>query len=463
MKQFLTLILFFTLMLVACGSPAVETDTAVVEEQPVAESAVQPEVEEEPDTSEEPAEVDSNDSESASEPAGEVEVSESVAEDQSDEMAGATELSDELLALLPPFDPADIQETESGLRYVIIEEGEGDLPAAGDGIQAHYTGYLVNGEKFDSSRDRGTTFEFPLGQRRVIQGWDEGFALMKPGTKALLIIPPDLGYGPQGSPPAIPGGSTLVFDVELVNVLAVRKPIEVAEEDYTVTDGGLKYADLTAGEGASPQDGEVVSINFALWDSVTGEMFGNSDQNGEPLSFALGREVMFTGLEEGIRSMQVGGSRQLVLEGDALEGSGLPPVNPIIFEIELVSVAEGPPAEFAEIADDQFTTTEDGTRWADITVGDGAVLEVGQVALVEYTLWLADGQQLDSSLFNPNQEPIEFPLGLSQFPGWNDGLNGIAVGGKRQVVVPADVVGDIGFGEPQDLVFEVEVLEISGQ
>ena len=112
----------------------------------------------------------------------------------------------------------DIQTTASGLQYIVIEEGTGDKPKKGDTVKVHYTGKLEDGTVFDSSVKRGVPIEFPLGVGRVIKGWDEGIADMKVGGKRQLIIPPDLGYGPNGYPPVIPPNSTLIFDVELVEI-----------------------------------------------------------------------------------------------------------------------------------------------------------------------------------------------------------------------------------------------------
>ncbi len=106
--------------------------------------------------------------------------------------------------------------TDSGLKYVVVAEGEGDTPAPGDMVKVHYTGKLLNGTKFDSSVDRGQPIDFPVGQGRVIKGWDEALLTMKKGEKRVLIIPSDLGYGPSGRGP-IPPNATMVFDVELID------------------------------------------------------------------------------------------------------------------------------------------------------------------------------------------------------------------------------------------------------
>jgi FKBP-type peptidyl-prolyl cis-trans isomerase len=112
----------------------------------------------------------------------------------------------------------NIQETPSGLKYIVIEEGTGDKPTNGKKVKVHYTGKLEDGTVFDSSVKRGVPIEFTLGVGQVIKGWDEGIADMKVGEKRQLIIPPDLGYGPNGYPPVIPANSTLIFDVELVEI-----------------------------------------------------------------------------------------------------------------------------------------------------------------------------------------------------------------------------------------------------
>jgi peptidylprolyl isomerase len=107
--------------------------------------------------------------------------------------------------------------TASGLMYQVVTAGSGDeKPNPGDTISAHYTGMFLDGRKFDSSVDRGEPISFPVGTGRVIKGWDEALLDMKKGEKRILIIPPDLAYGPRGRGP-IPPNSTLVFEVELLD------------------------------------------------------------------------------------------------------------------------------------------------------------------------------------------------------------------------------------------------------
>ena len=108
--------------------------------------------------------------------------------------------------------------TASGLEIEELVVGEGKIAAAGQQVTVHYTGWLTNGSKFDSSKDRNDPFKFGLGQGQVIRGWDEGVQGMKIGGKRKLTIPPELGYGARGAGGVIPPNATLMFDVELLDV-----------------------------------------------------------------------------------------------------------------------------------------------------------------------------------------------------------------------------------------------------
>ena len=129
---------------------------------------------------------------------------------------GRMDEADQQAALIKKKWP-NAKKTKSGLMYVVLKEGDGPKPKKGQMVKAHYTGTLVDGKKFDSSRDRGVPFEFPVGMRKVIRGWDEAFLDMKKGEKRVLIVPYTLAYGERGHPPVIPPKATLIFYVELID------------------------------------------------------------------------------------------------------------------------------------------------------------------------------------------------------------------------------------------------------
>lgn len=240
--------------------------------------------------------------------------------------------------------PEKTMTTARGLQYTEVIAGSGTQPQPGEIVAVHYTGKLQDGTVFDSSVSRGEPIRFPLGVGMVIPGWDEGIALMRQGGKAILTIPPDLAYGPQGSGDAIPPNATLIFDVELLDITpgSPDAPTPVEEARYETTEQGLQYVDLVQGEGPSPTNGQLVVVHYTGW-LEDGAKFDSSIDRGEPFTFNVGLGQVIAGWDLGVRTMKVGGLRQLRIPGQLAygeRGAGgvIPPNATLIFEVELLEI-----------------------------------------------------------------------------------------------------------------------------
>lgn len=233
--------------------------------------------------------------------------------------------------------------TASGLKYIIWEKGDGEKAETGDNVSVHYAGRLLDGSPFDDSYKRGQPFSFPLGGGRVIRGWDEGIAYLNVGDSATLIIPSELGYGPADRP-GIPANSTLIFDVQLMGVKKLVKPVpyEVAGKDTVTTTSGLKYIRLNKTEGAGVTAGNTVAVHYTGY-LLDGTIFDSSIARGEPISFPIGTGRVIKGWDEGIALLKVGEKARLLIPsalayGAQGAGGAIPPNADLIFDVELVSV-----------------------------------------------------------------------------------------------------------------------------
>jgi peptidylprolyl isomerase len=241
--------------------------------------------------------------------------------------------------------------TPSGLKYAVLAQGsDGNGCQITDTVTVHYTGYLLDGQRFDGSQP-GSPATFPAAA--VIDGWQEALGMMTPGTKLKVVVPSKLAYGKRGIEGLIPPDSDLVFDMELVAVKAGPKlpqaptPLPVpafelpADSEMTATSSGLQHKVVTAGSGRTPAATDTVTVHYAGW-LTDGTLFDNSYARGEPTSFPLNRVIR--GWTEGLQLMQEGGTSIFMIPSDMAYGPGgaagglIPPNATLIFRVELLSV-----------------------------------------------------------------------------------------------------------------------------
>jgi len=277
----------------------------------------------------------------------------------------------------------NVQVTGSGLHYVIHQPGAGNKPKTGETVKVNYTGKLDNDKVFDTNIEEMAKvhgmynpnrpyrpIEFPLGKKRVISGWDEGLALLRPGAKATLIVPSFLAYGPRGAGNDIPPNAVLVFDVELVGVKQPFDPAKQKLKDQTTisqylankritnaksTPSGLHYKITKQGTGPQAVAGKTVVVHYT-GKLLNGKVFDTSfesvaRQSGKyrpgrqykPYQFSLGKGQAIKGWDEGIALLKVGTKATLYIPshlayGPRGAGNDIPPNSVLVFDVELLEV-----------------------------------------------------------------------------------------------------------------------------
>ena len=381
---------------------------------------------------------------------------------------GPTAKPEEAMPTIVP-DGAETKTTPSGLKYSVLKEGgPGPTVKEGDRIRVRYTGWLQDGKLFDSSnlRPGGAPAEFTAGA--LIEGCNEALRMMTAGARWKITIPPNLGYGDAGAPPRIPGGATLVFDMELVSIRSFSIAFEFRPPDKAaqkVTASGLRYEILKEGTGPAPGPEDVVELEYGLY-LESGEVLDSSAMADRRIQGT--KEQMALGvLKEGPFLMKEG--EECLFEVPPALGFGEKPRGKIpangttIWWIRLSRTWKKRPVPVFEMpASEKIRRTPSGLGISTVVEGKGDPPGPADRVVVHYAGWLTDGTLFDSSY--PSGLPATFGLD-AVIPGWTEGLQAMRPGGIALLVVPPD----LGYGKmarpkiPADstLVFRVELLEVA--
>ncbi|GAB4288249.1 MAG: hypothetical protein Kow0068_14030 [Marinilabiliales bacterium] len=368
-------------------------------------------------------------------------------------------------------DYSDFITTSSGLKYKINEKGRGVKAENGDKVTVHYVGKFTNGNIFDSSVERKQPFSFILGQGQVIKGWDEGIAYLHQGDKATFVIPPELGYGDKAKG-NIPANSTLVFDVEILNVMKIPKveAYDTTNVKPVVTEDGLRFYLISEKhkKANKPKAGERVLVHYTGY-FRDGKIFDSSVMRGEPIKIEVGANQVIQGWEKSLTMMKKGDKARILIPYELAYGEkGYPPVIPaktdLIFDMELVDILPEIKIEPFDIKGKKKYKTESGLEYYIVKETNGEKVQSGQTVKVNYTGYLEDGKIFDSSV--KRDVPFSFPVGMGRvIKGWDEGIQLMKVGEKFRFIIPPNLAyGDKGVPPTipgnATLIFDVELIDI---
>lgn len=231
---------------------------------------------------------------------------------------------------------------EGGFTIRDIELGEGAPIDSADFFSAHYTGYLSNGDIFDTSFEQGVPITFQLGVGQVIKAWDVGLVGMRKGGKRIIVSPPQYAYGDSGITDIIPPNDTLRFEIELINVYKIPGKWNFSKDESQLSDSGIGYQVHQTGRGSKPDIGQNVSVRYSGY-LADGTLFDSSYLRNGAFEFQVGVGQVIKGWDETVLDMRPGERRSVLIPPDLAygnDGAGgiIPPNSTLRFDIELTRV-----------------------------------------------------------------------------------------------------------------------------
>ena len=235
---------------------------------------------------------------------------------------------------------------DAGLVIEDTETGSGTIVEREDIIRLHYTGYLSDGEVFESTYDYEDPIQVVAGAGQLpMRGWDEGMLGMREGGKRTLTIPSELAAGEQGFGEVIPPNEEITMEIEIMDVQTPPEQWEYPEEELETMESGLEYYIHEEGSGDSPEEGDMVTVHYTGFLAEDGSYFDSSVLREEPFQFSVGTGQVIEGWDLGVLDMQPGERRTLVIPpelGYGAQGAGgsIPPNATLIFDIEMLEIQE---------------------------------------------------------------------------------------------------------------------------
>lgn len=355
-----------------------------------------------------------------------------------------------------------------GIEYTVTAKGNGAAVAKmGDGVKVLYKGMLTNDTVFDASSLHGNQpFTFHLGKHEVIPGWDSVMSRAHGGDKIRMTLAPQYGYGARANG-KIPANSTLIFEVEVLDIVAAPTPWIAKGKDTITTPSGMKVVFFEKHpDSLMPKTGQKVSVHYSGF-LLTGKLFDSSVERNIPLTFALGRGQVIKGWDEGIAMMHKGDKAKFIIPaslayGNKGAGNGqIPPGATLMFDVELVDIVL-PPSPWDVKGKDTITTAS-GLKIVYLEKHPEAPMPVvGQNVSVHYSGYLLNGTMFDSSV--ERGQPFSFPLGKGRvIKGWDEGIALLHKGEKAKLIIPANLgYGAGGNGSipgNSTLIFDVQLVD----